>query len=205
MILKNATLVAAVATSEPMISTNAREISLEGGRLRVVLATVVINAVAVSILTFAPGRTGARAQHSTSSTIVFLVGFAPVNIVEITFLRRYIFTGWDCLHDLVRCEINLHQLWSALDDLLHFWRCRIEDPQIILIIDYHALTQIKCELAGPGCSIRRWETSWAGRLQSLPPKWSDHPTSWENSRRCAGPRRDANAGNLFVGKTRDLL
>ena len=61
------------------------------------------------------------------------------NIVEITFLRRYIFTERDCLDDLVRSEINLHQLWSAFDDLLHFWRCRIEDPQIVLIIDYHAL------------------------------------------------------------------
>jgi len=126
--LQNATLVAAVAISEPMISTNAREISLEGGRLRVVLATVVINVVAVSLLTFAPRsdwRTGAALNIVDNC---LLVGFALVNIVEITFLRRYIFTEWDCLDDLVRGEINLHQLWSALDDLLHFWRCRIEDP-----------------------------------------------------------------------------
>jgi hypothetical protein len=87
--LKNATLVAAVATSEPMISTNAREISLEGGRLRVVLATVVINVVAVSLLTFAPRsdwRTGAALNIVDNC---LLVSFALVNIVEITFLRRY--------------------------------------------------------------------------------------------------------------------
>src|SRR5439155_23704583 len=65
------------------------------------------------------------------------------NIIKITFLRRHIFTEWDCLHDLVRSEINLHELWSAFDDLLHSWRCRIEDPQIVLIIDYHALNTDK--------------------------------------------------------------
>ena len=45
-----------------MITTNAHEISLERGRLWIVLATIVINIVAVSLLTFAPWsdwRTGA--------------------------------------------------------------------------------------------------------------------------------------------------
>ena len=45
---------------------NAYDISLERGRLRIVVATVVINVVAVSLLTFAPWsdwRTGAGAQH----------------------------------------------------------------------------------------------------------------------------------------------
>jgi len=45
-----------------MITTNAHEISLERERLWVVLATIVINIVAVSLLTFAPWsdwRTGA--------------------------------------------------------------------------------------------------------------------------------------------------
>ena len=61
------------------------------------------------------------------------------NIVEVTFLRRHFFTERDCLHNLVSREINLHQFWPTLDDLLHFWRCRIEHPQIILIVDHHAL------------------------------------------------------------------
>jgi len=45
-----------------MITTNAHEISLERERLWVVLATIVINIVAVSLLTLAPWsdwRTGA--------------------------------------------------------------------------------------------------------------------------------------------------
>src|SRR4029077_6791947 len=124
MILKNATLVAAVATAEPMISTNAREISLEGGRLRVFLATVAIHVVSVSLVTFAPWSDWLTGATLNIVDNCLLVGFALVNIVEITFLRRYIFTEGDCLDDLVRSEINLHQLWSALDDLLHFWRCR---------------------------------------------------------------------------------
>ena len=41
--------------------------------------------------------------------------------------------------DRLRREIDLHQLGPAFDDFLHFWRCGIEDPQIVLIIDYHAL------------------------------------------------------------------
>ena len=61
------------------------------------------------------------------------------NIIEVTFLRRHIFTERNCLHDLVGREIDLHQLGPAFDDFLHFWRCGIEDPQIVLIIDYHAL------------------------------------------------------------------
>src|SRR5207248_9986817 len=54
-----------------MITTNAHEISFERGRLWIVLATIVINIVAVSLLTFALGRTGARARRSMSSIIVF--------------------------------------------------------------------------------------------------------------------------------------
>jgi hypothetical protein len=45
---------------------NAYDISLERGRLRIVVATVVINVVAVSLLTLAPWsdwRTGAARQH----------------------------------------------------------------------------------------------------------------------------------------------
>src|SRR6266480_7600284 len=61
------------------------------------------------------------------------------NIVEVAFLRRHIFAEWDCLYNLIGRKINLHQLWSTLHDLLHFWRRRMEYPQIILIIDDHAL------------------------------------------------------------------
>src|SRR5206468_7884003 len=54
-----------------MITTNAHEISLERGRLWIVLVTIVINIVAVSLLTSRLGQTGAPAQRSTLSIIVF--------------------------------------------------------------------------------------------------------------------------------------
>src|SRR2546430_9067417 len=58
-----------------MITTNAHEISLERGRLWIVLATIAINIVAVSLLTFAPWsdwRTGATLNIVDNS---LLVGF----------------------------------------------------------------------------------------------------------------------------------
>jgi hypothetical protein len=61
-----------------MITTNAHEISLERGRLWVVLATIVINIVAVSLLTFAPWsdwRTGAALNIVDNC---LLVGFVLV-------------------------------------------------------------------------------------------------------------------------------
>jgi hypothetical protein len=48
-----------------MIAMNPNDTSLERDRLRVVIATIVINIVAVSLLTFAPWsdwRTGAGTQ-----------------------------------------------------------------------------------------------------------------------------------------------
>lgn len=60
------------------ITTNAHEISLERGRLWVVLATIVINIVAVSLLTFAPWsdwRTGAALNIVDNC---LLVGFVLV-------------------------------------------------------------------------------------------------------------------------------
>jgi len=45
-----------------MTAMNPNDTSLERDRLRVVIATIVINIVAVSLLTFARGRTGAPAS-----------------------------------------------------------------------------------------------------------------------------------------------
>jgi hypothetical protein len=42
------------------------DLALERGRLLVVIATIVINVVAVSLLTLGRGRTGAQARLSTS-------------------------------------------------------------------------------------------------------------------------------------------
>src|SRR5437764_6218923 len=61
------------------------------------------------------------------------------NVVEITFRRRDIFAEWDGLYDLIRPQINFHQLRSALDDSLHFGRGGIEHPEIVLIINYDTL------------------------------------------------------------------
>jgi hypothetical protein len=61
MILQQLTLIAAI-TAWDGDTVNAYDVSLERGRLGIVLATVVINVVAVSLLTFVPWsdwRTGA--------------------------------------------------------------------------------------------------------------------------------------------------
>ena len=61
-----------------MITTNAHEISLERGRLCVVLATIVINIVAVSLLTFTPWsdwRTGAALNVADNCLLVGFVLF----------------------------------------------------------------------------------------------------------------------------------
>jgi hypothetical protein len=61
MILQQLTLIAAI-TAWDGDTVNAYDVSLERGRLGIVLATVIINVVAVSLLTFAPWsdwRTGA--------------------------------------------------------------------------------------------------------------------------------------------------
>jgi len=61
-----------------MITTNAHEISLERGRLWIVLATIVINIVAVSLLTFAPWsdwRTGAALNVVDNCLLVGFVLF----------------------------------------------------------------------------------------------------------------------------------
>jgi hypothetical protein len=54
---------------------------------------------------------------------VMNVVFARVvdaNVVQITLLRRNIFTEWDRLDDLVDSQIDFHQLGPALEDFLHF-------------------------------------------------------------------------------------
>ena len=61
-----------------MISTDATDAALERGRLRIVIATIVINVVAVSLLTFAPWsdwRTGAALNFVDNC---LLIGFALV-------------------------------------------------------------------------------------------------------------------------------
>jgi hypothetical protein len=46
-----------------MFPMNTYDTSLERGRLRIVIATIVVNIAAVSLLAFAPGRTGAPARR----------------------------------------------------------------------------------------------------------------------------------------------
>ena len=61
-----------------MISTDATDAALERGRLRIVIATIVINVMAVSLLTFAPWsdwRTGAALNFVDNW---LLIGFALV-------------------------------------------------------------------------------------------------------------------------------
>jgi hypothetical protein len=70
---------------------NAYDISLERGRLCVVIATVVINVVAVSLLTFAPWsdwRTGAALNLVDNC---LLVGFALVK--RDALLDRFLLFG----------------------------------------------------------------------------------------------------------------
>jgi len=74
-----------------VIVESAREVSIERGRLRVVLATIVINIVAVSLLVFAPWsnwRTGLALNLVDNS---LLVGFALVRRDEL--LARFLVFG----------------------------------------------------------------------------------------------------------------
>src|SRR5207247_8804008 len=74
-----------------MITTNAHEISLERGRLWIVLVTIVINVVAVSLLTLAPWsdwRTGAALNIVDNC---LLVGFAVVR--RDALLARFLLFG----------------------------------------------------------------------------------------------------------------
>ena len=77
MILQGPTIVAAITVSDEQ-AMNRYDVSLERGRLCVVLATVVINVVAVSLLAFAPWsdwRTGAALNIVDNC---LLVGFTLV-------------------------------------------------------------------------------------------------------------------------------
>src|SRR5437867_10515241 len=74
-----------------MITTNAHEISLERGRLWIVLVTIVINIVAVSLLTFVPWsdwRTGAALNIVDNC---LLIGFALVR--RDALLGRFLLFG----------------------------------------------------------------------------------------------------------------
>src|SRR4029453_15988924 len=74
-----------------MTLPDGRDASLERGRLLVVIATIVINIVAVSLLTFAPWsdwRTGAALNFVDNC---LLVGFAVVR--RDAFLARFLLFG----------------------------------------------------------------------------------------------------------------
>ena len=74
-----------------MISTDATDAALERGRLRIVIATIVINVMAVSLLTFAPWsdwRTGAALNFVDNC---LLVGFILVR--RDALLGRFIIFG----------------------------------------------------------------------------------------------------------------
>ena len=74
-----------------MISTDATDVALERGRLRIVIATIVINVVAVSLLTLAPWsdwRTGAALNFIDNC---LLVGFAFVR--RDALLARFLIFG----------------------------------------------------------------------------------------------------------------
>src|SRR5256714_15092015 len=74
-----------------MIVTDPRNLGLERGRLRVVVATIVINVVAVSLLTFAPWsdwRTGAALNIVDNC---LLIGFALVR--RDALLGRFLLFG----------------------------------------------------------------------------------------------------------------
>src|SRR5437899_13111567 len=74
-----------------MVTTTAHEISLERGRLWIVLATIAINVVAVSLLTLAPWsdwRTGAALNIVDNC---LLVGFAVVR--RDALLARFLLFG----------------------------------------------------------------------------------------------------------------
>ena len=74
-----------------MLLTNVHDPALERGRLCVVIATIVINVTAVSLLTFAPWsdwRTGAALNFVDNC---LLVGFAVVR--GDAFLARFLLFG----------------------------------------------------------------------------------------------------------------
>src|SRR5207247_10651836 len=74
-----------------MITTNAHEISLERGRLWIVLVTIVINIVAVSLLTFAPWSDWRNGAALNIVDNCLLVGFAVVR--RDALLARFLLFG----------------------------------------------------------------------------------------------------------------
>lgn len=73
------------------IITNAHEISMERGRLWVVLATIVINILAVSLLTFAPWSDWRAGAALNIVDNCLLVGFALVR--QDALLGRFLLFG----------------------------------------------------------------------------------------------------------------
>ena len=74
-----------------MIVESAREVSIERGRLRVVLATTAINIVAVSLLVFAPWSNWRTGLALNLVDNCLLVGFALVRRDEL--LGRFVIFG----------------------------------------------------------------------------------------------------------------
>lgn len=74
-----------------MSAANASEISLERGRLRVVIATVLINIVAVSLLTFAPWSDWRTGMALNLIDNCLLIGFAIVR--RDALLARFLLFG----------------------------------------------------------------------------------------------------------------
>jgi len=74
-----------------VIVESAREVSIERGRLRVVLATIVINIVAVSLLVFAPWSNWRTGLALNLVDNCLLVGFALVRRDEL--LGRFVIFG----------------------------------------------------------------------------------------------------------------
>ena len=74
-----------------MIVESAREVSIERGRLRVVLATIAINIVAVSLLVFAPWSNWRTGLALNLVDNCLLVGFALVRRDEL--LGRFVIFG----------------------------------------------------------------------------------------------------------------
>ncbi len=63
-----------------MSLTNTHDPALERGRLRVVIATIVINVIAVSLLTFAPWSDWRTAPLLISSIIVCSLGLQSLGV-----------------------------------------------------------------------------------------------------------------------------
>src|SRR5437762_2765705 len=96
-----------------MTAAHAHEISLERGRLWIVLATIAINIVAVSLLTFAPWsdwRTGAALNIVDNC---LLVGFALVR--RDALLGRFLLFGIVVGYAELAADARMHDYSRTMD------------------------------------------------------------------------------------------